>query len=228
MKNLLPIIISLSSCSSPQNKIAPTKSTPIDSTTALAKPDSFRLLGKLSTTGDFNGDGKQDTLYQRNFSRLTSADIDSIPMFPDPDGYFKLQAWLREQQSEVYLVMNEPAIDTIHLDAGFGLYCLLNLGDVNKDGKDELAFVVDYPDQSNINTCCIYSICHGKWTELQYFSINENSFNWSTEMKPTFVDIKDYLEKRNGVWYYIDHQKMMVGDRPEDSEMKPLRVAICK
>lgn len=240
MKHLFFAFIFFYSCSSPQNKNAPAPPVHVDSTTTAAKPSDTNStikptnphllypLEKLFIAGDFNGDGKQDTLYQHNHSRLTNTEIDSIPAFEGEDGYFKLQNWLKEQRSDVYLTINQPATDTIHLGAETGLYCLLNLGDLNNDGKDEVAFVVDYADESNINTCSIYSCCNGKWTAVKDFSINENSFTWTTDAKPVFVDIKDYLEKRNGAWYCMDHQKMMVGENPEDSEMKLLTVGKCR
>lgn len=238
MTRLLAAIFLLNSCSPPQNKSTPATAVQLDSTTTIAtptlidsvtatKPNLSHALEKSSTTGDFNGDGKQDTLYQHNISQLANAEIDSIPAFEGEDGYFKLQDWLKKQQSDVCLTMPQPSADTIHLGAGIGLYCLLNLGDLNKDGKDEVALVVDYADVSNINTCSIYSFCNEKWRKLGAFSIDEDSFVWTADAKPAFVHIKDYLEKRNGTWYYMDHQKMMVGEQPEDSEMRPLTVENC-
>lgn len=76
--------------------------------------------------------------------------------------------------------------DTILFSPAIGTYCLINLGDNNNDGKDEVAVVPDLPDYSN--TCHIYTLCSHHWTELKMFSINEGGFTFPKEAVPGFLE----------------------------------------
>nr|WP_199000569.1 hypothetical protein [Flavobacterium sp. ASV13] len=182
------------------------------------KKKSFHKLEKLFCIGDFDGDGKRDTIFQHNFSKLKKEEIENAPD-PAKNEWEDIIKWFTRQDSDVYLAFNKTNQDTLHLGTAQGLYCLLNIGDINFDNKDEIAFVVDYLDFSNLNSCKIYSLCNGKWVELKQFNINESAFDFaSTKIIPS--DIKDYLEKKDNKWFYRDNLQ-------SDPKMQLLKLEKC-
>ena len=84
---------------------------------------------------------------------------------------------------------------------------MINLGDLNKDKKDEIALVVDVPDYSQLNTCHIYSLCNNQWTEIKRFSIHEGAFTFGKgEDAHNFEEIRGFLEKEKvlgNIWITI-------------------------
>lgn len=184
-------------------------------------------LDKLFVIGDFDGDKKQDTLYQHNYSKLTKSEIKFAPD-PYQNDWDQVINWFYKQEANVYLNMNNNLRSKLDLGAAQGLYCLINIGDNNHDGKDEIALVMDKLDYSNINTCKIFSLCNNQWTLLKEFGIHEDAFNFTTKKMPVFTQIKDYLEKISGEWVYKDYSQNEY-DRAEDvGKMLPLELNKCK
>jgi hypothetical protein len=185
----------------------------------------FHKLKKLFVIGDFAGDGVRDTLVQHAFSKIHRTEIDSAP---DPvyNEWDTVVRWFDKEQADVYAAFNKPNRDTLHLGSGQGLYCLINIGDNNADGKDEVALVVDQLDFSRVNRCGIYTLCKRRWAELNSFCINENAFDYVSDTVPTFCAIKGYLEKRKGKWYYLDYERA-VADTVQE-EMNVLKVKRCE
>jgi hypothetical protein len=121
----------------------------------------------------------------------------------------------------VYLAFNKSNRDTLYLGEAQGLYCLINIGDNNSDGKDEIAIVVDLLDYSRVNICRIYTLCNNKWIVLKQFTINEDAFNDLTGDKASiFNEIRGYLEKQKGKWHYRD----LLEDK---EKMEPLILKQC-
>lgn len=196
------------------------------STVSKTTDDNIKLhkLKKLFVVGDFNGDGKQDTIFQHNWSKLTKTEIEysADPFQNDWDTVVK---WFYDQDAEVYLTSNKSNQDTLRLGPAQGLYCLINIGDNNNDGKDEIALVVDVLDFSRVNTCEIYSLCKDKWTILKQFDVHEGSFDYTANKAPIFDNIKDHLEKRNNRWFYKDNSH----DKQEEvGKMFALKLDRCK
>lgn len=181
--------------------------------------DTFHKLGKLFCVGDFDGDGKRDTIFQYNFSKLKKEEIINAPD-PSKNEWEDVVKWFIDQDSDVYLAFNKTKSNTLHLGAAQGLYCLINIGDNNFDGRDEIALVVDNLDFSNLNSCKIYSMCKGKWLELKQFNINESAFDRVEGVQNTFSDIPDYLEKKDNKWYYTDNL--------ENEKMQLLKIEKCR
>lgn len=208
MKTIPIIIIALLfGCSAPQQpKI-------LEQTVHLHK------LAKLSVTGDFDGDGKQDTLTQHTYSQLYQSEIDSAldPLQLDWDTVIR---WFDKQDATVFIVSNHNN-DTLQLGLAQGLYCLINIGDNNEDGKDEIAVATDLLDHSQLNHCTIYAMCNNKWQSLTQFSIRESAFEYTSDMPPMYEHIPGFMEKQQGKWVYLDALK-------EDAPMKPLVVAKCE
>ena len=150
-------------------------------------PDSlhFQKLQKKIVIGDFDGDNKQDTVVQHIFSRKYNTELDSIPIFPENDYFESVADWFYDQEADLYLIFKN---DTLHFGTAYGFYCLINLGDLNGDKKDEIALSVDYFDYSAINSCKIYTICNGNWALLKHFPIHESTFDFTSDTVPVFKE----------------------------------------
>ncbi|MDR7211785.1 hypothetical protein [Flavobacterium piscis] len=174
----------------------------IDVSKKTSEKKSFHKLEKLFCIGDFDGDGKRDTIFEHNFSKLKKEEIE-YALDPAKNEWEDIIKWFSKQDSDVYLAFSKINQDSLHLGTAQGLYCLLNIGDTNFDGKDEIAFVVDNLDFSNLNSCKIYSLCKGKWIGLKQFNIDESAFDFAST-KATPFGIKNYLEKKGAKWFYRD------------------------
>lgn len=185
-------------------------------------------LQKLFVVGNFVSDKKVDTIYQHNFSNLHKKEIDFTPN-PMKTDWDEVVKWFYDQDADVTLRLNRKKSEILHLGTAQGLYCLINIGDNNKDGKDEIAFVIDKLDESRTNTCKIYTFCNGKWQLLKEFGILEDAFDWKKdEMQPKFYSIKGYLEKQNGTWNYLDYNQTEFDSADEVGKMKVLKLNKCK
>ena len=173
----------------------------------------LRKLEKHFVVGDFDGDRKSDTLFQHNYSRLTNSEIDSAAD-PFQQEWDSVINWFYNQNADLYLIMNNKNRDTLHLGTAQGLYCLINVGDNNSDGKDEIAFVIDQLDFSRVNSCVIYSLCDSKWKQLMIFAIHEDAFNFTGDGQPIFHEIKGYLERHKNRWMFHDYNQETIN--PED------------
>lgn len=218
---LLIIFISFLSCS---------KKNSSEIHTELSKNNSnedFHQLQKLFVTGDFDGEKKTDTIYQHNFSNQKKKEIDFAPN-PMKTDWDEVVKWFYNQEADVKLTLNKKNSEILHLGTAQGLYCLINIGDNNNDGKDEIAFVIDKLDDSRTNTCKIYTLCKGKWQLLKEFGILEDAFDWKGETQPKFNSIKGYLEKQNGTWNYLDYNQTEYDSADEVGKLKVLRLNKCK
>jgi len=159
----------------------------------------FRKLENLKVVGDFKGNGTKDTLFQFNFSNTTKTELVSAPD-PFQNDWDKVREWFYHQDTDVLLRFKSDDKAVLHLGTAQGLYCLINIGDINADGKDEIALVVDQLDDSRINTCKIYSICDSQWLVLKEFDVFEGAFDFknTSNQMPIFTFIKDFLEEKMG------------------------------
>ncbi|WP_281322567.1 hypothetical protein [Flavobacterium aestivum] len=202
----LIVLLLCFSCSKTDKELNNLKASLNSSTDISKKTDdknTLHKLEKLFCVGDFDGDGKRDTIFQHNFSKLRKGEIEKSPD-PAKNEWEDIIKWFSKQDSDVYLAFNKKDKDTLHLGTVQGLYCLLNIGDTNFDGKDEMAFVIDNLDFSNLNSCKIYSLCKGKWVELKQFNIDESAFDF-TSTKIASSDIQNYLEQKDNKWFYKDN-----------------------
>lgn len=202
----------------------------VDNSTVTKTADNkvkLHKLKKLFIVGDFEGDGKQDTIFQHNYSRLTKNEIE-YSADPFQNEWDTVVKWFYDQDADLYLTINNYKQDTLHLATAQGLYCLINIGDNNADGKDEIAFVVDYLDFSRVNSCKIYTLCKKKWTLLKQFDIHEGSFDFTADKAPIFENIKGHLEKQNGKWVYKDYSQDGYDNQEDVGKMLTLKLDRCK
>jgi hypothetical protein len=130
------------------------------------------LIFKNVISGDFNGDGVNDTLTEILISSKNNSSIDELPELE----YDSLVAFIHLQQTKLSLKSNHeniPELMTVNWNDSFGFLWLMNEGDLNGDGTEEISLVVDWADWSAVNHCFIYSLINGKWIELTKFEIRE-------------------------------------------------------
>jgi hypothetical protein len=126
-------------------------------------------------TGDFDGNGTKDTLTEHFFSSLenreTSKWYDSI------DDYDQLVEVIIQKDAQSFIICNDTcAIDTLRVASdgqSFGLAYMKNEGDLNGDGSDEVSYVVNFTDWSQLNTWYIMTYKNGSWRKLYTFPIWE-------------------------------------------------------
>lgn len=172
-------------------------------------------LANKSIVGDFDGDGRKDTLNEILISFLDNNVIQTIPNYYKNDDN-EIENWLNKRKTRLCLIFkSDTLLVSDNFADSYNLYCLINLGDLNKDGKDEIAFVVNYLDVSSINSCKIYSYCNGKWELKKRFTIHEDAFD-----KKFKNGIKGFLEKRKNKWFYTELEN--------DEKIKILHLEKCK
>lgn len=126
------------------------------------------VLSLQLIVGDFDGDGKSERL--------------RLMLLPD---------------SILALVPDKRGMNTFFVDPAMqakGILHLRNKGDLNGDGGHEFSYIPDAADYSNINTCFIVSLQHGKWTVWYDFEVLE------TELKLPLITKKD--NGRIRIWRY--------------------------
>lgn len=220
---ILTLTFGLLSCNSQTEKAVDNSSVPKTAGNNI----KLHKLDKLSIVGDFDGDGKQDTIFQHNYSKLTKTEIE-YSADPFQNEWDSVVKWFYDQDADLYLTLNKSNQDTLHLGTAQGLYCLINIGDNNADGKDEIALVIDYLDFSRVNSCKIYTLCQGKWSLLKQFGVHEDSFDFTRDKAPIFDNIKNHLEKQNGRWVYKDYSQDSDDKQEYVGKMKTLILERCK
>lgn len=200
-----------------------------DISSNVKKADDGIILKKFDAPyliGDFDGDKKIDTITQHIGSKYKKGDFDSI-VDPSKNHWDIVTNWHFNRVTDLYLNLNRPEFENLHLGSSQGLYCLINIGDNNSDKKDEIALVVDHLDVSNSNTCKIFSICNGEWKVLKEFGINEESFNYSGKKPKLFSEIKNYLEYKDKNWLYKDYKLTEFTNADTIVQMEKLKLDKC-
>ena len=63
---------------------------------------------------------------------------------------------------------------------------------------------------------------------LKQFDVHEDSFDFTPKEVPVFANIKDFLEKRNGSWWYKDYSQNSYDSEEEVGKMMKLKLDKCK
>ncbi len=187
----------------------------------IPRAKSEKLESK-SIIGDFDGDKKTDTLFEIHTSGDYKKVITEVPFI---DEYDNMVDYYFKNSIRTSLKSSNNKIKNLDLGISFGVYCLINIGDNNNDKKDEIALVIDYCDYSSLNSCIIYSFCNNNWEIIKHFTINENSFDYIESEKLEPNKINNYLEKKDGKWFYADALEIF---RSYDTIMKMKRLKIKK
>jgi len=173
-------ILTFWECSSTDKKAI---SETIDSLTVNIKDKQLLInLGKrLKLSGDFDGNGVIDTVYESYISILTGKETNKDFETKDYEHERDLNS---DNKPISRLYTNISHVDTFIIEKGgdqIGLYILENLGDLNNNNGDELGYIIDLAGHSKLNTYHIISLTkEKKWKELFSFTINE-SVNYQKE-----------------------------------------------
>lgn len=170
----LILVSLLSSCGS--NDVAETSSTK----DTLA-PDTNNSPGPLKPVfgyrfvleGDFNGDGKKETLTEHYFSAKEGKETNK---FYEDIPYDSLVGLTIKKEPSSFVTFSDHSLDTLFIsDASqlLGIIFMKNEGDLDGDGGDELSYVIHWADWSNVNTCHLISWKKNKWVELYSFGMWE-------------------------------------------------------
>lgn len=85
-----------------------------------------------------------------------------------------------------------------------GLLRLENLGNINGDKGDELGYVINWADFSNINSYHVITLVQNKWVEICNFRINEAISFQPENLFDSIHIIKPLLNGRIRYRYYGD------------------------
>lgn len=132
--------------------------------------------------GDFDGDGKLEKLSERYISTIDNKEINKF--YEGIDDYGDMVDLAIKRDPKSFVLSNNKQIDTLQISSGgqlFGISYLKNEGDLNGDGTDEVSYVIDYADFSNLNAWHIVTYKNGKWQELYQFPI----WDWQLPNLPT-------------------------------------------
>ena len=127
---------------------------------------------RFVVTGDFNGDGIKDSLVEHFFSGITHSETNK---YYENEDYDKEVASAYKKKTYSFLSCNNKQIKRLIISdkPQLGLRFLKNEGDLDGDGADEIGYVVDWADWSNLNGYVIMTFKNGKWRDLYHFPIWE-------------------------------------------------------
>lgn len=192
MRNLLSIgvLLVLVACGTPtqtpsiEEKL---KDSMVVEETLVSTDYKTPVWGKrLEIIGDFDGDQKLDTLKEHFIINGKEA----------PKSYEEIKAY----EEHVDYVMVNNAVVSLKAK-GFtdircegmclGILLVENVGDLDKDGKDEIGVVLDAADFSNLNSYRIYSYHNEEWKERLQFNFHEVAYADNELHKDKMVTIDD-------------------------------------
>lgn len=191
----------------------------IDSLVAIIKLKP--VWGDRATlTGDFDGDGIQDTLYEKYISQLTgketNKDYDFAGMEKEVDWADQIgyrQKLIGEKNVASELMSRKSDIKPLMVGktgVHDGFLYLKNVGDLNQDSSDEIVFIMDYIDFSNSNSCLLMTYKNGKWKIIHNWPITEADFIYEEgDFKPEPV----YVKKMKGKVYCREMDQDWGGER---------------
>lgn len=106
------------------------------------------------------------------FSRLDNKETNKF--YDSLSDYDQLVTLTIKKEPYSFLISDNKLIDTLHISSNgqlLGLSYLKNEGDLNGDGKDEISYVVNWADWSNLNTWHLMTYKNKTWKELYSFPI---------------------------------------------------------
>ena len=127
---------------------------------------------RFSITGDFNGDGKKDTLTEHFFSGIDNKETNK---YYENGNYDTLVALNAKKKTYCFLSCSNKNIRALNIASTpqLGIAYLKNEGDLNGDGTDEISYAVDWADWSNVNFCRVMTFKNNEWKEIYSFQIRD-------------------------------------------------------
>jgi len=143
--------------------------------------DAVKILAKKPTPvfgyrfiieGDFDGDGKMEKLIEHYFSQKTHTETNKF--YEGLEDYDDLVTLSIDKEPFSFALCDNKNIDTLYITSMgqvLGLSYLKNEGDLNGDGTDEVSYVINWADWSNLNTWHIATYKNNRWEEIYSFPI---------------------------------------------------------
>ncbi|MBL7950968.1 MAG: hypothetical protein JNM62_04555 [Flavobacteriales bacterium] len=126
---------------------------------------------RFKITALLTGGGPPDTLVEHLASRRGHVEL---AKYVADLCYDSLVSRAYRLDPEIFVSCTGDGVDTLFIRTGggtFGLALLMNEGDLDGDGRDEIGYVLDHADWSNTNTYIVMSFDGYEWTELFRFAI---------------------------------------------------------
>lgn len=171
LPTLLVSITLIGSCAQPERE------PPVvgNDTAAVVVSDAGRpMLGhRFVVVGDFDGDGRGDTLAEHLMDRRSGTEAFK---FHENEGYERRNDRLARERPLCYIAATGSGIDSIPLALEYpasGLAFMRNEGDLDGNGTDELSYVVDHLDASSVNDCNVVTLTRRGWKSMLSFQIRE-------------------------------------------------------
>jgi hypothetical protein len=147
----------------------------IDEVIASLPENPTPVMGyRFSVEGDFDGDGKKETLTEHFVSGIDGKETNKF--YDSTINYDQLIVLVGRKEPKSFAISSNKKIDTLHIAGGWqclGLSMLRNEGDLNGDGRDEISYVINHADWSSINTCYISTFTKEGWKVLHRFEIRD-------------------------------------------------------
>lgn len=147
----------------------------LEETLATVPKDAKPIMGyRFFINGDFDGDGKKETLTEHYISGVDGKETNKF--YDSSVDYDQLVALTIKKEPISYITCGNKKIDTLFISDGgqlLGLSMLRNEGDLNGDGRDEISYIVNWADWSSVNSCHIYSYTKKGWRLLHTFEIRD-------------------------------------------------------
>ena len=121
--------------------------------------------------GDFDGDGKKEKLAEHFYSEKEKKE--TCKFYQNIEELDQLMALTIKKETRTFLLSDNTKIKTLNFShiENFGLSFLKNEGDLNGDGTDEISYVIDYADYSNLNSWHIATYKDNEWKDIYTFDI---------------------------------------------------------
>jgi hypothetical protein len=166
---VVTLFVLLTACGQ-HSDTAPDKS----SDPVVAKPvEHLGVRGhRFIVVADVNGDDVADTLIERFVDPATRQEADK---FIADAPYDSLTARIWRMKPLAFVECSDTGVGRLIIREGdsFGLAHLVNEGDLNGDGRDEIGWVGYWIDYSNVNTYHITSWNGSEWVQLASFDMWE-------------------------------------------------------
>ncbi|MEC4050470.1 hypothetical protein OX284_013590 [Flavobacterium sp. SUN046] len=122
--------------------------------------------------GDFDGDGVKEQLVEHFYSLKTNKETNKF--YENLPDYGDLVTLTMKKDPYSFVSSTNKNIKNLEISQEgqlLGLSYLKNEGDLNGDGTDEVSYVVNWADWSNLNHWHLMTYRNQQWEELYTFSI---------------------------------------------------------
>lgn len=129
---------------------------------------------RFKISGDFDGDGNKENLTEHYVSGIDGKETNKL--YEGLTAFSQLVELVDRKKPISFVRSDNPRIDTLPISSNgqlLGLSYLKNEGDLNGDGTDEVSYVIDCADRSNLNTWHIVTYKDRQWKPLYSFSIRD-------------------------------------------------------